>query len=252
MGESLVYISSFVIGIVFGSFYTVVGLRIPQGKPFINARSACPACKQQLRWFELIPVIAYFMLQGHCRHCQKSISPLYPFIECSTGLLFVFCYYIYGFQLELLIALLFVSLLMIIFVSDVKYMIIPNNILLVFFIAFILLRYLQPLNPWWSSLLGAIVGFVIIALIIIGSRGGMGAGDMKLFGVIGIILGFGNVLLTFLLACMLGAIIGVSLLLLEKIENKQPIPFGPSIIVAAITSYFFGEEIVSWYLQMLI
>ncbi|MGM8213591.1 prepilin peptidase [Virgibacillus sp. W0430] len=252
MNEIIFCIVFFIFGITLGSFYNVVGLRVPLGETIGNDRSACPNCNHPLSWFELIPVAAYFMLRGQCRACRKRISIIYPAIELSTGLLFAFSFYKIGYELELLVALFFISLLMIIFVSDLTYMVIPNKILLFFLPIFILLRYVQPLDPWWSSIVGAAAGFAIIAFIIFVSRGGMGAGDMKLFGVIGIVLGIGNVLLTFLLACMLGAIIGVMLLLLEKIERKQPIPFGPYIILAALISYFYGDRIVSWYLQMFI
>ncbi|MGM8366290.1 prepilin peptidase [Virgibacillus sp. W0181] len=250
MNEIIVTILFFVAGITLGSFFNVVGLRLPQGETFTTDRSVCPACKKQLSWFELIPVLSYLVQRGRCRKCYKNISVIYPLIEGATGMLFAFSYQEIGLNLELIIVLFFVSMLMILFVSDITYMVIPNKVLLFFLPIFILLRYIKPLDPWWSSILGAVTGFVIIALVIVLSRGGMGAGDMKLFGVIGIVLGFSKVLFTFLFACMVGAIIGVGLLLLEKIERKQPIPFGPYIIFAAFVSYFYGDAIITWYMQM--
>jgi len=130
-------------------------------------------------------------------------------------------------------------------------MLIPNKILLFFLPFFIIMRMIEPLEPWWSAIVGGAVAFLLIALIILVSKGGMGAGDMKLFGLLGIILGIGKVLLTFFLASLLGAVIGMFLLLFKIIQRRQPIPFGPYIIVATIISYFYGDLFISWYLSLL-
>ncbi|WP_325034799.1 prepilin peptidase [Lentibacillus sp. Marseille-P4043] len=148
-------------------------------------------------------------------------------------------------------ALLLMSMLIIIFVSDITYMLIPDKLLLFFLPLFIVMRYVEPLDPWWSAIVGALIGFAVIAIVILVSRGGMGAGDMKLFGVLGIVLGMQKVLLAFFLACVIGAFIGMLLLLFKVIERKQPIPFGPYIVVAAIVTYFYGDSLLNWYLNLL-
>ncbi|WP_369801969.1 A24 family peptidase [Oceanobacillus sp. Castelsardo] len=158
---------------------------------------------------------------------------------------------IIGFKFELITALLLVSMLMIIFVSDIKYMLIPNKVLLFFLPFFILMRVLVPLEPWWSPIIGAIIGVVLLAIIIILSRGGMGAGDMKLFGVLGIVLGVQKVLLAFFLSCMIGAIIGVFLLLTKIVGRKQPVPFGPYIVFGSLIAYFYGDTLLNWYINLL-
>lgn len=241
----------FVFGITFGSFFNVVGLRVPKKEPFHNDRSYCPHCNEQLRFYELIPIISYVIQGGKCRHCKQRISPIYPVIEFATGVLFVVAYLHIGWTFELITALLLSSLLMIVFVSDITYMLIPNKVLLFFLPFFIIMRIISPLEPWYNSILGGIVGFVLLAIIIIVSKGGMGAGDMKLFGLLGIVLGFGNVLLTFLLAALLGAIVGGIFMLLRRVEKKQPIPFGPFIVIAALFSYYYGEQIIKWYMNLL-
>jgi len=240
----------FLFGILFGSFFNVVGLRVPQKLSFHNDRSFCPRCKSQLSWYELIPVVSYFIQRGKCRHCQTRISYIYPFIEFSTGLLFLFSYIKIGFQTELLTALFLASMLMILFVTDMTYMLIPNKILLFFLPIFILMRILSPLTPWYDPIIGAFVGFLLIAVIIFVSKGGMGAGDMKLFGVLGIVLGWQLTLLTFFVAALFGAIIGGLLMLLNKVAKREPIPFGPYIVVGSIISYFYGEQIMKFYLSL--
>lgn len=152
--------------------------------------------------------------------------------------------------MELITALLLISMLMIILVSDITYMLIPNKILLFFLPLFIIMRIIQPLEPWWSSVVGGGGAFLLLAIIILVSKGGMGAGDMKLFGLLGIVLGLGKVLLTFFLASLLGAVVGLFLLGFKIIERKQPIPFGPYIIVATIISYFYGDLFISWYFRL--
>lgn len=241
----------FLLGLIFGSFFNVVGLRVPKGIPFSSDRSFCPSCKKQLVWYELIPVLSFIVQQRRCRKCKQTISFIYPMVELSTGLLFAFSYYKIGLTIELITVLLFVSMLMIILVSDINYMIIPNKVLLFFCPLFIGMRLIEPLDPWWSAFAGGLVAFLLVAIIILASRGGMGAGDMKLFGVLGLVLGIGKVLLTFFLACLLGAVIGMGLLSLKIIKRKQPIPFGPYIIVAAIISYFYGEGFMTWYMNLL-
>jgi len=243
------FILFFVVGVVIGSFFNVVGLRVPQRIPFSNDRSYCPSCQKQLKSIDLIPIFSYLFLRGKCRHCQTNISILYPIIEILTGFLFAFSYWKLGLSLELITVLIFISMLMILFVSDLTYMLIPNKILLFFLPLLIIMRIISPLTPWYDAIIGAVVGYVVLALIIILSKGGMGGGDMKLFGVIGIIIGWKGTLLTLFLASLLGLFVGGTMILFKKQAKKEPIPFGPYIIVAAIISYFYGDNIIAFYME---
>ncbi|GAB3065246.1 prepilin peptidase [Virgibacillus ainsalahensis] len=240
----------FMIGLIFGSFYNVVGLRLPKQINFANDRSVCTHCKHQLTWYENIPLLSFIIQGGRCRHCSEKISCIYPVIELFTGVLFALSYYLVGLGLEIVTTLLLVSMLMIILVSDIKYMIIPNKVLLFFLPLFIMMRIIQPLQPWWSAVLGGIIGMMIIAIIIFVSRGGMGAGDMKLFGVLGIVLGIEKVLLAFFLSCIIGSVFGMVLLLFKVIDRKQPVPFGPYIVIAALMTYFYGDSLIHWYFNL--
>lgn len=244
-------ITLFIFGTVFGSFFNVVGIRVPKKISFHNNRSYCPHCERQLQFYELIPVLSYVLQRGKCRTCRTNISIVYPFVELSTGLLFASAYMYFGLQLELIVALLFISLLMIIFVSDIYYMLIPDKILLFFLPLFIIARIFIPLDPWYDAVLGAVLGYVLLAIIIIVSKGGMGAGDMKLFGVIGFVLGWKLILLTFFLAALFGALIGGALMAMKKVKRKEPIPFGPFIVLGAIISYFYGNTLIDYYLSLL-
>ncbi|MGG0644513.1 prepilin peptidase [Sporosarcina gallistercoris] len=240
----------FVYGLVFGSFFNVVGLRVPKKESIVSPPSHCTICDRRLTAIDLIPVISFVFLRGKCRGCGTKISIVYPLMELNTGALFALSFYYLGFSLELAVALLFVSMLVIITVSDIMYMLIPNKVLLPFGMAIALLRFFSPLSPWWDSLLGAAVGFLVLLLIAIVSKGGMGGGDIKLFFVIGLVLGTQLTLLTLFLAAFIGSLVGILYLRKTKQGRKTPVPFGPSIAVAAVISYFCGDTLVGWYLTL--
>lgn len=248
---TIIYIFLFFIyGLVFGSFFNVVGLRVPKGESIVRPPSHCTVCDRNLTIKDLVPVFSYVFLKGKCRGCGTKIHWMYPVMELASGLLFAFAYYQLGFTLEFVVALLFISLLVIITVSDIAYMLIPDKILLFFLIPLIVLRVFEPLSPWWDSIVGAVVGFGVLFLIAIVSKGGMGGGDIKLFFVIGLVLGWVPTLLTLFLASIIGTVIGVISLRRTKQGRKTPIPFGPSIAIAAIIAYFYGESLVDWYVNL--
>ena len=127
----------FLYGIVLGSFFNVVGLRVPKKESIVSPPSHCTVCNRKLGVLDLIPVFSYLFLKGKCRGCGTKISPIYPIIELVTGILFVLSYAMLGFSGELIISILFMSLLVIITVSDIAYMLIPNKVLLPFAIVLV-------------------------------------------------------------------------------------------------------------------
>lgn len=253
MVEGLVLAYLALVGLVFGSFYNVVGLRVPAGESIVTPRSHCTKCDRTLEARELIPVLSFLLQRGSCRTCDTKISFIYPTMELLTGLFFALSFYLIGWSAETIVALLFVSMLVIICVSDLRYMLIPDKVLLFFAIPLLVLRmFVIPLDPWWDALLGALVGFSLLLLIAIVSRGGMGGGDIKLFAVLGLVLGWKLVLLTLFVASTFGAVFGIGARLLKKVERKQPIPFGPFIAAGAITTYFFGSDLIHWYTEWIL
>lgn len=234
-------------GLVFGSFYNVVGLRVPKSESIVTPPSHCTKCGRQLTLLDLVPVLSYVFLGGKCRGCGERISWVYPVFELMTGVLFAFSYWQLGFSYELAVALLFVSLLVIIVVSDFAYMLIPDKVLLFFLPLLIVGRLVSPLDTWWDSLLGAVVGFAILYFIAVLSRGGMGGGDIKLFFLIGLVLGALHTLLTLFLASVIGMIVGIIVLRVRNQGRRTPVPFGPSIALAAVLVYFYGDTMIDWY-----
>ncbi|WP_343781056.1 prepilin peptidase [Alkalibacillus silvisoli] len=247
-----IYLYIFLLGLLLGSFYNVVGLRIPNGQSIIRPSSHCPKCFKSLKWFELIPVISYLIQKGRCRNCQTIISPIYPFFELLTGLLFIFAFNEIGFNIELIVAWMLISLLIIITISDLHYKIISNKVLTFFAITIIVIRIWNPTEPWYDAYLAAVLGFGLLLLIAIVSKGGMGGGDIKLFGVIGLFLGNQGTLVTLFLASLLGAVIGLVLMAFKKVKRGVPIPFGPFIAASALITYFYSDQLISWYLSLFI
>ncbi|MGC4379031.1 A24 family peptidase [Fictibacillus sp. Mic-4] len=247
----LLYTLTFLFGLILGSFFNVVGLRVPNKESIVRPGSRCTVCDRPLTAFELIPVLSYLFQKGKCRGCGTNISPLYPAVELLTALLFALAPFLIGWTKECIAAWAFISLLMIVFVSDIKYMIIPDKVLFFFLPLFIVLRLIIPLDPWWDMFVGGVAGFGLLFIIAILSKGGMGGGDIKLMGVLGIALGWKVTLLTFFLSTVYGAVIGVVGLILGKVKRGVPFPFGPFIVFGAITAYFFYETILSWYIDLM-
>lgn len=249
MSLLFVYMYIAIVGMVFGSFFNVVGLRIPNNQSIVKPRSACPNCKHQLAALELIPIFSYLFQKGKCKSCGLKISPIYMFIELLTAILFTISPIVVGWSKELIVAWVLISLLMIILVSDIAYMIIPNKVLLFFFIIFIPIRIFVPFDIWWEPLLGFVVGFGMLFIIAVISKGGMGFGDVKLFALLGFVLGWKLVLLAFFLSTFFGALIGLIGMLFKKVKRGQPFPFGPFIVMGTLVAYFVGERLIAWYME---
>jgi leader peptidase (prepilin peptidase)/N-methyltransferase len=247
----MIYILLFLYGLLLGSFFNVVGIRVPLKLSIVTPRSACPTCGHQLKPYELIPVISYLLQKGKCRGCQSRISPIYPFFELLTGILFATAPIVIGWSGELVVALTLISMFIIIVVSDIHYMIIPDKILIWFAGIFLLERIFWPLTPWWDSFLGAVTGFILLLVVALVSKGGMGFGDVKLYALLGFVLGFKLVLLSFFFSTLFGAVIGGLALLFKIVKRKQPIPFGPFIAAGTLTAYYWGSELIDLYIQFL-
>lgn len=239
--EAVYMILFLIVGLFFGSFFAVVGIRLGRGESFITGRSHCDTCHHPLAWYDLLPLVSFVSLKGRCRYCHSKISPLLFFIELFTGLLFMICYYSFGFSLDLLLAMLAVSLTMIVMASDFTYMIIPDEVLLFFSICFLLLQWCR-LGVYGAllSLASGIVLFTLMyGLMCLGNflfkKESLGGGDVKLLFVIGLVLDPILGLLTIFLASFMA--LPISLILYHKNKEKM-IPFGPFLLIALLILLF--------------
>ena len=241
----------FIIGLFLGSFFNVVGIRIPQ-KESLLGRSKCPSCGKTLGIWELIPVIGYILLQGKCKKCGSTISIRYPIMEFITAIALSFSFVIlHDDMLEYIVAAVFISLLVIVTVSDLYYQIVPDSILLIFGVLLLILRILSPLATLIAGLSGSVLAFLFLFVISIYGKKrfdkeALGGGDINLYLIIGLVLGYETVLLSLTFAALLGLLYYA---LFPK--QKEYIPFVPFIAFGSIIVYFYGPLLVNWYLNVL-
>ena len=239
--EVLYIVCFFIIGLTFGSFFCCIGLRLSTNKKIINDRSVCDNCGHILSWYDLIPIISYIILKGRCRYCHKKISLLNPFIEVVTGILFTLSYYSFGFSLELVLSLFVASLTMIVFASDLTYMIIPDEVIIFFSVVIIILKFfLEGITLVGLSLLSGLSLFFFMFLLmklgnVLFKKESLGGGDVKLFFVLGLVIDPFLGLVTIFLASFIA--LPVSLYLLYK-NKEHMIPFGPFILIAFLIIFF--------------
>ena len=244
--EVFILIFIFVIGTLLGSFYNVVGYRLPKGQSIVFPPSHCPNCNHRLGASELIPILSFIFLKGKCKHCRQKISAFYPIFEFLTGLLFVISYIIFGPTKEFLLAITFVSLLIIIVVSDYEFMIIEDSVLIFFSILlFAEIWWINGLTKALYSLLNGILAFFTMwALKKFGDflfkKESMGGGDIKLLFIFGMVLSYPIAILSIFLGSLIG--LPISLIIMAK-KKAHIIPFGPFLALGAIILFFTQIDI---------
>lgn len=244
--EILLVIFVFVIGSIFGSFFNVVGYRVPQNLSIVSPGSFCPKCHHDLKWYELIPVFSYLFLRGKCSNCHQRISLIYPFVEITTGLLFAVSFYLYGFSTTFLILIIVISLLMIVIVSDINYLVIPDEVTIFFCILIFTVKLVATgISQASISLLSGLLLFTLMYLImILGNfifkKESLGGGDVKLMFFVGITVG--PILGAF--SIFLSSIIALPLSLLVYLKDRENvIPFGPFILIATFIIILFNVDV---------
>lgn len=245
----LVSVYMFALGLILGSFYNVVGLRLAVKEPLHYPPSHCMHCQHRLTPLDLIPVISYLFLRGRCRYCRTSISWLYPVIECVTACLFVFAYDTSSNLSQLIISLILISMLIILSVSDSHYYLVPDRLLVCFAVVWLVLNVILSFRPWLDGLLGAVIAFVLLYLLAVASRGGMGGGDIKLLTLLGFVLGVKGILLSMCLASLLGVIVMGTVYISRGWPRKRRLPFVPFIMLGVLLTFFVGDGIWQWYLS---
>lgn len=244
----------FILGTILGSFYNVVGFRLPRGESIVYPASHCPNCNHQLKFWELIPILSFFFQRGKCTSCKQKISWFYPVFEFSCGLVFAIAFLVFGFSWELLIALTFISMLIIIMVSDYKYMIIPDEVLLFFgIVLFFEILFVHGYQTLLISLgNGCIASLCIYFLKMVGDlvfkKESMGGGDIKLLFIFGLVLGWQLSVFSIFLASVIG--LPLSLVILYK-NNNHEIPFGPFLSIGALIILLSRIDL-NWLINLLV
>ncbi len=270
-----------IIGVFIGSFLNVLIDRLPNNKSILG-RSNCEYCHHVLVWKDLIPLLSFTYLRGKCRYCRKKLSIQYPLLELITGISFVMTYVLINIRfllnifdyrllvqgdlievinklpltnfmlLNLIFALFFVSILIVIFFADMKYGIIPDQVLIVGILVTIpYLLFAYPLSGGSiqsiliNHLLSGAGAFLFFLMIFMLTRGrGMGFGDVKFAFLIGLVLGFPDTALAFYVAFLTGGLIGIILILWKKKRLKSSIAFGPFLVFGTVVSFFLSPLII--------
>jgi leader peptidase (prepilin peptidase) / N-methyltransferase len=265
-----------ILGTIIGSFLNVVVYRVPAGLSIVSPPSACPRCGAGIRPWDNIPVVSWFVLRGRCRDCSEPISPRYPLVEAATGLLFaavalwlapVIGAAFVGGSLapvvasltELLAFLYLASISVALFLIDLDTRRLPNVIVVPgYVVGAVLLGVTALLRADGGSALTAAIGaasaFAFYFLLAVVRPGGMGFGDVKLAGVLGLFLGWigvGTLIVGLFSAFLLGGLLSIALVVIKKAGRRTAVTFGPLMLVGAWIGVFFGETIASAYLALI-
>lgn len=262
---SIVVVLAAVFGLLIGSFTNVVVWRVPRGESVVNPPSACPSCGARIRWYDNVPILSWLVLQGRCRNCATPISARYALIEALTAVLFASAAFRFthdsdtvgdlGVLLPILsltavgVALAFIDL-------DTHKL--PNKIVLPAYpVVAVLVCFATLLMGWeWTSVIRAALGALILYILyfVLCVIGGMGFGDVKLAGLLGISLGWlgwGYLIVGGFLPFVLGGLYAIVLLVLRRVGRKSGIPFGPWMILGWYLSLFVTEPLSAWYLTLI-
>jgi len=240
---------AFVVGAMLGSFANVLVHRLPRGESVVAPPSHCPSCQTPIAPWDNVPILSFLVLRGRCRHCGASISPRYLMVEAAMGLLAVAVVARFGLTLEAVRFGLLAFLLVVVVWTDIEHGIIPNAIT---YPGIVLgLACSAALGTGLSAFEAAAGAAAVFLAIAVGSRGGMGGGDVKLAAMIGAFLGWPAVAVALFLAVALGAAVGLMLIALRLRTRKQSIPFGPAMAAGALIAVFAANDLVRWYIMRL-
>jgi len=272
----------FIFGVIFGSFLNVLSLRYDPDRSFfspenVSGRSHCMYCGKTLAWYELIPLFSFVIQLGKCRSCGVRLSWQYPLVELATGFIFLLPLHLIPNSFFIIQNIFWISVFIIfllIWVIDFRWYLIPDELnigLVALGICIVALGWIQGnfgevqgsfigsyaalfgirQNIWLNHAVGALAGIGIVGLIIAATLGrGMGMGDLKLLGAMGLIFGWPDVVFIFVVACFVGAIVSVGLMAFGKKNMKSMVPFGPFLILGATLIFFFGEQMLEKYFQL--
>ncbi len=243
------YILVFILGSIFASFIHVYVTRLLKGESIITPRSHCTTCNHKLSWYELIPIISYFLQRGRCRKCNTKIGLSYIVVEILTGVLFLLTFIKFGFSFKTLLGFTIILVMISVFLSDFKEMIILDSTLIVgivlsYIFIFLDLGWRQGI---YKSFLYGVFAFVLMFLIkVLGDaffkRESLGGGDIKLAFLMGSILPYN----LFLIALVLGSTSALPYALYVALSKKtNELAYGPFLVLGLFITFFFQNEISS-------
>jgi leader peptidase (prepilin peptidase)/N-methyltransferase len=253
MPEWFAAVAVVLFGLIVGSFLNVCIYRLPRKMSVVWPASRCAECGRPLAWYENIPIASYTVLRGRCRTCGTRISVRYPIVEAITGGIFLWHWYVWGLQPILIPKLLFACALIVLFAIDLEHQLLPNVITLPGIVIGLACSLVWPPGII-ASLEGIALGGGILWLIAevwLRLRGveAMGFGDVKMLAMVGAFLGIKLVALTFVLASLIGGVVGAILIVSRRGGMATAVPFGTMLAAAALVASLYGDTLVTWYLS---
>lgn len=237
-------------GLIIGSFLNVIAYRVPRGESIVTPRSRCTSCGEEVRALDNVPLLSWLFLRGRCRHCKAQISPRYPAVELVTGLAFVAIVLAQGVSLELLLHLPFAAMLIAVADIDFEHRIVPNRILAPLAVWGIGVSALVRPDALPELLIAGAAAFTFLLLAALAYPAGMGMGDVKLAGVMGLYLGL-SVAPAMLIAFLLGSIVGLAIMAREGAgARKKGVPFGPFLALGSLVALLAGQELIDLYSRL--
>ncbi|MCW8865991.1 MAG: A24 family peptidase [Colwellia sp.] len=218
--------------------------------------STCPKCGHKIRFYENIPVISWLLLKGKCSQCKNTISKRYPLVEAATALLSLLVAQHFGVTIETFLVLILTWGLVSLTLIDLDHMLLPDQIVMPLLWLGLLVNINGTFTPLTDAVIGAAVGYMSLFSVfwlfkLLTGKEGMGHGDFKLFALFGAWLGWQLLPILILMASIVGAIIGISLMIFKNHQREQAIPFGPYLAVAGWITFLWGEGIWAWYLALI-
>jgi leader peptidase (prepilin peptidase)/N-methyltransferase len=249
------YIFSFIFGAVVGSFLNVCIYRLPKGESVVFPPSRCPACGFRIPWYDNVPIVSYLVLRGRCRSCRAPFSFQYPLVEGINGLLTLFLFMRFGLSFAFLVLFLFCSAMVVVTFIDLEHQIIPDVISIPgIAVGFVFALFIPQLG-WKGSLLGILAGGGSLFLVaffyqLFTGKEGMGGGDIKLLAMMGAFFGWKAIPFIIFVSSLVGSVIGITVMLIQKKDSKLAIPFGPFLVFGSILYIFYGRQMIEWYLHI--
>jgi prepilin signal peptidase PulO-like enzyme (type II secretory pathway) len=245
--HQLFSIYALIFGCLIGSFLNVVIYRLPLKKNMVTDRSACPKCGARLSWYHNLPLLSYLFLRGKCAFCGVRISWRYPLIELMTGIIsyWLFPDELTGTDLSFFMFYFAMACVFIChFFIDLDHHLLLDSLNL--YLLALVLPFAIFTQQWIQWGLGGLIGFgvplfVTWAFYKIRGPGGLGGGEMKLYGILGILLGPAGIVFNIFLSCFVGALIGLSLIVSKKMSKDRPMAFGPAILLVAVIQIYFPK-----------
>lgn len=243
------YIVIFIFGITIGSFLNVCIYRIPLGESIVTAPSHCMSCGSKLKWYDMVPLFSWLVLGGKCRSCKAKISAQYPIVEAANGILYVVVCMVNGLNGQSLLYCLMVSALLVLSVIDWRTYEIPVGINLFLAVLGVIAAVLDK-NNWTDHLIGAVCVSGFLGILYLASSGrAIGGGDIKLMAACGLILGWKQIILAFILGCILGSII--HLIRMKRSGQSHVLALGPYLSMGIFLSALWGNTWITGYLSLL-